>query len=138
MENKTDNKASDFIKGELLKLEKKSFTVHIIATTICYIGITFWLNAIRTTAPLWFVWALIIIQFALYFSIFIVSYRRSVVCGLNKNISILIFTILAILGRINDWELAIIPLTIIVMLIFSMKAKNVSNSKKHLLPKRPN
>jgi len=105
---------------------------------IGYIGITFWLNAIRATAPLWFVWVLIIVQFALYFSIFISSYRRAIGCGLNKNISLIIFIALAILGRVNDWEILVIPLTIIIMLIFSMKTKNVSDDKKHLLPEHRN
>lgn len=103
-----------------------------------YTGITFWLNAIRATAPLWFVWVLIIVQFALYFSIFISSYRRAIVCGLNKNISLIIFTALAVLGRVNDWEILVIPLAIIVILIFSMKTKNVSDDKKHLLPEHRN
>ncbi len=138
MENKKSNKANEFIKGEVLKLERNSFAVSIIVTVIGYTGITFWLNAIRATAPLWFVWVLIIVQFALYFSIFISSYRRAIVCGFNKNISLIIFTALAILGRVNDWEILVIPLTIIVMLIFSIKTKNVSDDKKHLLPEHRN
>jgi len=35
---------------------------------------------------------------------------------------------------VNDWELAIIPLTVIIMIIVSMKTKNVSDGNKHLLP----
>lgn len=138
MKNEKSNKANEFIKGEVLKLERNGFAVRIIITAIGYVGITFWLNAIRATAPLWFVWVLIIVQFALYFSIFITSYRRAITCGLNKNISIIIFTVLAILGRVNDWEIAIIPLTIIIMLIFSTKAKDVSGDNKHLVPEHSN
>ena len=136
MENITNNKASDFIKSEVLKIERNSFVFRIIATAVGYAGITFWLNAIRATAPLWFVWVLIIIQFALYFSIFIANYRRAVVCGLNKNLGIIIFTALAILGRVNDWELIIIPLTVVVMLVISARAKNVSDGRKNLLPEK--
>jgi hypothetical protein len=136
MEKITNNEASDFIKSEVLKIERNSFVFHLIATAVGYAGITFWLNAIRATAPLWFVWVLIIIQFGLYFSIFIASYRRAVVCGLNKNLAIIIFTALAILVRVNDWELAMIPLTVVIMLIVSARAKNVSNSGKTLLPEK--
>jgi hypothetical protein len=125
---KKENKANDFIKKEGLKIERNLFIFQILASALCYAGITFWLNAIRATAPLWFVWVLIIIQFALYFSIFIVSYRRAVVCGLNKNLGIIIFTALAILGRVHDWELLIIPLTVVIMLIVSTRAKNISAS----------
>ncbi|MBU1089839.1 hypothetical protein KKF38_03545 [Patescibacteria group bacterium] len=135
MKNSTTNKAGNFIKGEVLKSERNSFAVRIITIAVCYSGITFWLNSIRATASLWFVWILIIIQFTLYFSIFIAGYRRAIVCGMNKNISLIVFTALAILGRVNDWELAIIPLTVIIMLVASSKTKNISDENKHLLPK---
>ena len=136
MENATNNKAHDFIKGEVLKIDRNAFIFRIIATVIGYAGITFWLNSIRATAPLWFVWVLIIIQFALYFSIFIANYRRAIICGLNKNIGLIIFVALAILGRVNDWELVIIPLMVIIMIIVSARAKNVSDERKHLLPEK--
>ena len=137
MENVT-NKANDFIKGEVLKLERNWFIIRIIAIAIGYSAITFWLNAIRATAPLWFVWILIIVQFALYFLIFIASYKRAIVCSLDKNLGIIIFTVLAILGRVNDWELVIIPLTVVVMIVLSKKTKNVSDRGKTLLPEHSN
>lgn len=136
MENETNNKAHDFIKGEVLKMERNSFFVRMIAAALAYAGISYWLNAIRADASLWFVWVLIIIQFALYFSIFIMGYRRAIVSGFNKNLSLIVFIALAILGRVNDWELAVIPLTVIIMLIISAKAKNVSDNSKHLLPQK--
>ena len=138
MENKTNNKANDFIKNEVLKIERNSFIFRIIATAIGYTGITFWLNAIRTTASLWFIWILIIIQFTLYFAIFIISYQRAVVCGINKGLGIIIFASLAILGRVNDWELIIIPLTVVVMLVVSSSAKKVSDKGKSLLIENSN
>lgn len=130
----TGNKAHEFLKGEVLKMERNSFFVRIVVAALAYTGISYWLNAIRADAPLWFVWFLIIVQLALYFSIFISGYRRAIVCGLNKNLSFIIFVALAILGRINDWELVIIPLTVIGMVIFSARAKNVSEKGKTLLP----
>lgn len=138
MENKTNNKANDFIKNEVLKIERNSFIFRIIATAIGYTGITFWLNAIRTSASLWFIWILIIIQFTLYFAIFIISYQRAVVCGINKALGIIIFASLAILSRVNDWELIIIPLTVVVMLVVSSSAKKVSDKGKSLLIENSN
>jgi hypothetical protein len=131
-----ENKAKNFLKDELLKMENRMFWGSILGSSIGYLLITLWLNSIRATASLWFVWVLIIIQFALYFSIFIAGYRRSVVCGLNKTLGLITFTALAILGRINDWELAIIPLVAIIMFIVSAMTKNVSEEKKHLLSEK--
>lgn len=133
-----ENKVNDFLKNEVLKMENRMFWAKIIGSSIGYLVITLWLNSIRATASLWFVWTLIIIQFALYFSVFIAGYRRAIVCGLNKNIGLIIFIALAILGRVNDWELAIIPLTVVIMLVVSMKAKNVSVKGKTLLPENLN
>jgi len=135
---KKKNKANDFLKNEVLKIERTSFIFRILASALGYAGITFWLNSIRTTAPLWFVWVLIIIQFALYFLIFIVGYQRATVCGLNKNLGLIIFTALAVLGRVEDWESLIIPLTVVIMLIVSTKTKNVSARGKTLLPEHSN
>ena len=79
------------------------------------------------------VWVLIIIQFALYFSIFIAGYQRSKVFGLNKNIALVLFILLAVLGRVNDWELIIIPLLVVIMLVFSTKNKKVSEKGQSVL-----
>ena len=130
------NKADEFFKNEVLKIENRLFFARILGSAIGYALITMWLNSIRTTASLWFVWVLIIIQFALYFSIFINSYQRSKVIGLNKNLALILFIILAVLGRINDWELLVIPLLVVVMLIFSAKNKKVSDEGKSLLPEK--
>lgn len=132
MENKTNDKAKNFIKNEVLIIERNSFIFRIIAIAIGYAGITFWLNAIRTTASLWFIWILILTQFTLYFSIFIISYLRAIVCGINKTLGIIIFTSLAILGRVNGWELIIIPLTVVVMLVVSASVKKISDKGKSL------
>ncbi len=106
-----------------LRTEKTMFAILILSILIGYIGITIWLNAVRVTAPIWLAWALAIVQFILYCLIFSFSYLRSKVCGL-KRFSFIIFSILLVLGRINDWELLVIPMLIITMLIVSAKAKN--------------
>jgi hypothetical protein len=134
MESKdVENKTKDFIKTEILKAERSLFLGKIISIFIGYVGITLWLNAIRATAWLWFVWVLIVIQFLLYFLIFFLSYTRALVIGFNKKLGFIFFVILAVLGRVNNWELFIIPLLLVVMFIFSAKNNNVSDEKKYLL-----
>jgi hypothetical protein len=134
MESKdVENKTKDFIKTEILKAERSLFLGKIISIFIGYVGITLWLNAIRAIASLWFVWVLIVIQFLLYFSIFFLNYTRALVIGLNKKLGFIFFVILAVLGRVNNWELFIIPLLLVVMFIFSAKNNNVSDEKKYLL-----
>ena len=117
----TKEETSNFVKKEMEKFKRNWFVFRILSILIGYICITLWLNNIRATASLWFVWTLIIIQFILYFLIFSVSYLRSTECGLNKNFGFILFVVLAFLGRVNDWELLIIPLLVIIMLIFSTR-----------------
>jgi len=128
-----ENKTSDFAKTQILKNDRSIFRGKIIIFLIGYIGITLWLNAIRATASLWFVWVLIVIQFLLYFSFFSSSYNRALVIGINKYYGFPFFVILAILGRVNNWELFIIPLLLIVIFIFSEKKNNVSYQRDDML-----
>jgi hypothetical protein len=121
-----ENKADAFVRLEILKIENRVFWGQILGASIGYLLITLWLNSIRAEASLWLVWVLIIAQFALYFSIFISSYRRSMVLGLNKNLALALFFAVAILGRFDDWEVAIIPMLVAVMLFLSARNQRVS------------
>ena len=118
---------NDFIKTEVLKIKKRLFVVRIFGTLMGYIGITIWLNAIRATAPIWLIWVLIIIQLVLYILIFFISYRRSEKLGLKY--AFVIFIILSVLGRVENWELIIIPMLVITMLIYSARDNNILNKK---------
>jgi hypothetical protein len=133
MDNNISNNSKNFIKGEILKLERNSFAIGIIINVVAYSLITLWLNSIRTTAALWFVWVLIIIQIILYVLIFVKSYNRSRVFGLKAAPGVTLFTILFWLGRVNDWELLIIPLLVVIMLILSARNKNISMQRQYLL-----
>ena len=135
MENKPKITAENFLTNEVLKIENRMFWGKLIGSSIGYLLITLWLNSIRATASLWFVWVLIIIQFALYFSIFISGYQRSKVFGLNKNLALVLFIILVVLGRVNGWEMIVILLLIVVMLAFSARNKKVSKKGQTMLPK---
>jgi len=128
-----NSEANNFIRSEVLKQERNLFLSKIFSIVILYTVITLWLNWIRATAPIWFVWILIVIQFTLYFSIFIASYSYSKVLGLNNNFAFILFIILAVLGRVNDWELLIIPLILIVMLICAIKNKKLSEKGNAML-----
>ncbi|MDO8657597.1 MAG: hypothetical protein Q7K55_02555 [Candidatus Levybacteria bacterium] len=117
-----DDKTLNFIHKEKSIQNRNIFASQILIISISYALLTLWLNSIRANANIWFVWLLIIVQFLLYFSIFSVSYQRAKVLGL-KSFGFAIFVILAILGRVENWEIIIIPITIIVMLILSFKIR---------------
>jgi len=126
---------NNIIVDEVLKVENRSFWFRILASAIGYFLITTWLNSIRATASLWFVWILIIVQFSLYFAIYITSYSRSKVLGLNKNVAWIIFVTLAVLGRVENWEIIIIPLLVVTMLVLSGINKKISNEVQALFSK---
>ena len=96
---------SDFVEGLKRDLEKRMFIPRILGIVIGYILITLWLNSIRINAEPWFVWVLIIIQFTLYCLIFSYSYTCATRLGLKKNSGFIIYLVLTILGKVNDWEL---------------------------------
>jgi len=133
MGNQKNMTADDIFSNEILITENRLFWARILGVSVGYLLITLWLNSIRVTAPIWFVWVLIITQFILYFSIFITGYQRSVVFGLNKNFAWILFLILAVLGRVNDWELIIIPCLVIVLLILSAKNKKISKERQNMI-----
>ena len=118
-------KADAFVNNEMAKIENRMFWGRILGSSLGYLVITLFLNSIRTTASLWVVWPLIIIQFALYFWIFIAGYQRSKVLGLNKNLALVVFIVLAVLGRVNDWEVLVIPVVVAGMLLWSALKKPI-------------
>ena len=111
-----------FIQNEWKKAKHTSFVVNSLLILVGYIGITFWLNSIRATAAMWFVWVLIAIQLLLYFLIFSYSYMRFKETGYAK-LGIIPFIILAVLGRVENWEILIIPLTLVVTFVASARSK---------------
>lgn len=126
----------DFIKDKIFKVEHRLFLGKLLGSTLGYTLITFWLNSIRATAPLWFVWTLIIVQFSLYFLIFFTSYQRTKGFGFNNNLAFVLFVVLAVLGRVNDWELLIIPFVVLIMFVLSLRNKKVSEERQHMLPEK--
>ncbi len=124
------NRATELVKGEVLRAEKNIFLFRLSITVVSYVGITIWLNAIRQTASSWFLWLFIGIQIFLFLTIFVVSSLRLRQC---QKPSWWLFLPL-ILSRINNWEVVAIPATIIVTVILSERNKNVSQERERLLP----
>lgn len=114
---------SEFIKKIILQNERRIFAGKLLTIFVAYIGITLWLNSIRTNASLWFVWTLIIVQLALYCSIFYVSFYRAIICRLKY--SGWIIGACFVLGRVNNWEIIILPALVVGMLILSARNKNI-------------
>jgi uncharacterized membrane protein YhaH (DUF805 family) len=114
-----------FIKKEILKSKNRSFIVAILTVTIVYFLLTVFLNSIRAHANIVLLWFLIIIQFIFYFSIFVFCYERMKDMGRKTPILYLLVFVLAILGRVNDWEVLIIPLLVLVMIVLSCRNKTV-------------
>ncbi|MGK5090243.1 hypothetical protein WDW86_22060 [Bdellovibrionota bacterium FG-2] len=52
---------------------------------------------------------------------------------MNNDLALIVFTLLAVLGRVNDWELLIIPTTVVIMLILSAKNRKVSKESLAML-----
>jgi len=124
------NRAIELITKDILRAEKNLFIFRLLITVISYVGITFWLNAIRQTASITFVWVLIGIQIFLFLTIFVGCSLRLRQC--QRQAWWLWFPL--ILSRVNNWEVVLIPTTMIVTLILSEMNRNVSQERQHLLP----
>lgn len=70
------SRANELITKEIVRGEKNVFIFRLLSTVISYVGITFWLNAIRQMASITFVWILIGIQIFLFLSTFVVCSLR--------------------------------------------------------------
>ena len=128
------NRAAEIVTREVLRAEKNLFILRMFLTVIAYVGITFWLNAVRQTVAAWLLWTLIAVQLFLFLTIFVMSSLRLRQCRLA---SWWLWVPLA-LSRINDWEIVAIPATIIVMFIMSERNKHVSQDRAHLIPSNEN
>ena len=125
-------RANELIKREVLRVEKNTFIFWLFLVPAGYVGTTLWLNAIRQSAALWFVWVLIVLQLFLYFSIFVACLTRARQCGHRH--AIWLFLVLAIASRVNNWELVLIPAMAVTMLVLSERNQKVSSERQHLLP----
>ena len=124
------NRVTELITNDVLRTEKNILIFRLLITVGGYVGITLWLNAIRQTASAWCVWFLIGIQIFLFLTIFVVCSLRLRQCG--KHAWWLWLPL--ILSRVSNWEVVVIPVTMIVTLILSELNKNVSKERQHLLP----
>jgi len=125
------SRVHDLITKQILRGEHISFFCRLLFSIGFYAAISFWLNAIRQTAPIWFVWVLIGVQVFFFITIFVVCSRRAKQCGFRH--TWLLFIPL-LLSRINDWEVIVIPTLAIIMLILSARNRNIAPEHQYLLP----
>jgi len=125
------SRVHDMITKEVLRMEQGAFILRILFTIGAYVGVTFWVNAIRQTAAIWFVWVLIAVQFFFFITIFVVCSLRAKQCGFRH--TWLLFVPL-VLSRINNWEVVVIPTLAVVMVILSARNRKVAPEHQHLLP----
>lgn len=123
------NRVNDVISNEVQKMAHGVFVLRLILTIGAYAGVTFWLNAIRQTSAIWFVWVLIAVQLVLFLSIFVVCSMRARVCAFRH--TWLLFIPL-VLSRVNDWEVVVIPVMAVAMCVLSARSRNVSIEYQHL------
>jgi hypothetical protein len=124
------NRVAELITREVLRAEKNMFIFRLLVAAASYVGITFWLSAIRQTAATWFLWCLIGLQLFLFLTIFVVCSLRLRQC--RRHAWWLWFPLL--LSRIENWEVVLIPAAAIVTLIMSEVNVHVSEERQHLLP----
>lgn len=104
------------MQGIVVRWKRNHFRVNIVLTVAAYIGITLLLNSVRKEAAAVFVWGLIVPQLLLYLYIFALAAGRSSECGLKL---FWLFGVLAVLGRVNDFEILVIPIAVVTALIIS-------------------
>ena len=126
------SEVNEVIKREVLRTEKNIFIFKLFLVLAGYVGTTLWLNAIRQSAAIWFVWVLIAPQLFLFISIFVVCSMRAKQCGYRY--VWLIFILLACASRVDNWELVLIPVMAVTMLVLSERNQKVSAERQHLLP----
>lgn len=112
-------------------MEKNVFIFKLFLVLVGYVGTTLWLNAIRQSAAIWFVWVLIALQLFLFISIFVVCTMRAKQCG-YRYIWLILFLV-ACASRVNNWELVLIPVMAVTMLVLSECNQKVSAERQHLL-----
>jgi hypothetical protein len=125
------SRVRDVITDEVLRMQHRAFIWRLVLTIAAYVGVTFWLNSIRQTAAVWFVWALIVFQLFFFISIFVVCSLRARQCGYRH--TWLLFIPL-FLSRIDNWEVVVIPALAVVMTILSIRNRKVSPEHQDLLP----
>jgi ABC-type multidrug transport system permease subunit len=123
----------EVIKRDVLRTEKNIFIFKLFLVLAGYVGMTLWLNAIRQSAAIWFVWVLIALQLFFFISIFVACSIRAKQCGYRY--VWLIIVLVACASRVDNWELVLIPIMAVAMLILSERNQKVSDERQHLLPR---
>jgi hypothetical protein len=124
------SRVHDLITNEVLRMEHRAFVWRFVLTIAAYVGTTLWLNSIRQTAVLWFVWVLIFVQLFFFITIFVVCSLRLKQCGFRHR---WLLFIPFFLSRVENWEVAVIPGLALFMIILSARNRNVAPENLELL-----
>jgi len=103
---------------------KKFSALRLIAYLVGYFLLSVGLNSIRATAPISLVWIMIAIQFVLYALVFVYGYSRFNGPSTIEKLGWFITIAVAVLGRINNWEIIILPLFVTAMIILPKKKQS--------------
>ena len=114
---------ADEIERELLAINRKKFTSGLICGSALYFFFGYVLSSAHGMTG--FVWLGIFGQYFSYFGLFIAGYDRALAAGVGRGLAGMILAIAFALGRIDGWDLAVIPLFVVAMLILSAQIKSV-------------
>ena len=109
-----------------LRTEKTYFISQMLLTVGTYLGLTLLLNAVRGgDASVVFLWAFVIPQLLLYLYIFCLAAARASKCGYRVS---WLVGFLAILGRVNNFEVFVIPAVVLASLVVSESSSRTRES----------
>ncbi len=110
----------------LLQREKRVFIIKMLLAAGAYVGITLVLNAVRKEATTGLLWGSIFLQLLFYGYIFFVAAVRASECGYK--VSCWLAPVLAVLGRVEDFEVVVIPAVILASFAISAKGRTLDAS----------
>jgi hypothetical protein len=125
------SRVHELLTNEVLRTEHRAFVFRFVLTIAAYVGTAFWLNSIRQTAALWFVWVLIVVQLFFFLTIFVVCSLHLRQCGFRHGWWLPFIPLF--LSRVENWEIVVIPALALFMIIFSARNRNVAPENQELL-----
>jgi hypothetical protein len=118
-----DDPVRNFLVLVLLEQERESFTFGLIAVLVGYVGVSFWFRS----EPSWILGTGMLILWGMFFQ---VAFRRLVEMGVRYA---WLLAIPAVVSRINNWEIVILPVVAIGMLIASARTTHLSHRYDDLI-----
>ena len=124
------SRVHELLTNKVLRTEHRAFVLCFLLTIAAHVGTTLWLNSIRQTAALWFVWVLIVVQLFFFLTIFVMCSLRLKQCGFRHR---WLLFIPLFLSRVENWQIVVIPVLALCMIILSARNRNVAPENQNLL-----